>query len=221
MLHVIVGGDAVTRAEKRRSLSAIPFEELTAAVSIEEIAAVAWASTLMGDTHAYFMRSAFSGSAADEEGEGKNKEAAEELRDGLLEIADGLGLSPHLFVFEEEKLGVKILEQLKKAGAKIELLEKAEKKEAFNVFALSDALGKRDRKQTWLLLTRALRQGTAPENIAGILAWKARTMLAAARSADDRIRLGALSRDLVSMYHDSHRGAGDLSLLLERFALTL
>jgi len=30
-----------------------------------------------------------------------------------------------------------------------------------------------------------------------------------------------LSRELVQLYHDSHRGAGDLELLLERFALKL
>jgi len=30
-----------------------------------------------------------------------------------------------------------------------------------------------------------------------------------------------LSRDLVCLYHDSHRGAGELELLLERFALRL
>ena len=30
-----------------------------------------------------------------------------------------------------------------------------------------------------------------------------------------------LSRELISLYHDSHRGQGDLELLLERFALKL
>ena len=58
-----------------------------------------------------------------------------------------------------------------------------------------------------------------PEQIAGILAWKARAMLAISRMPAERKKLHALSRDIVCMYHDSHRGAGDLSLLLERFAL--
>jgi hypothetical protein len=57
---------------------------------------------------------------------------------------------------------------------------------------------------------QALRAGEKPEAIAALLAWKARA-----------IGNAALSRELTYMYHDSHRGAGDLELLLERFALKL
>jgi len=46
--------------------------------------------------------------------------------------------------------------------------------------------------------------------VAGLLCWKARAM-----------KDVKLSRELVKLYHDSHRGVGDLELLLERFALKL
>ena len=54
------------------------------------------------------------------------------------------------------------------------------------------------------------RAGEKPEAVAGLMAWKAR-----------QIKNVKLSRELVALYHDSHRGAGELELLLERFALKL
>ncbi|KKW35436.1 MAG: hypothetical protein UY83_C0008G0024 [Candidatus Adlerbacteria bacterium GW2011_GWA1_54_10] len=80
----------------------------------------------------------------------------------------------------------------------------------FDPFNLSAALAARDKKGLWLGLYQALRAGEKPEAVAGLLAWKA-------RSIGDK----KLSRELTFLYHDSHRGAGDLELLLERFALKL
>jgi len=220
MLIVIIGGDANERAERRRKLVRGPIEELDAAIlSAEELAAMAGTQTLMGENLAFFIRSAFSPSKS--EGENAENSPTEDLSDALLEIAGGLAQSPHTFVFEEEKLPIKIARALEGAGAKLETLEKTEKKAEFNVFGLADALAQRDRKNLWLLLMKALREGIAPENIAGILAWKARTMLASSRAPAERARLEKTSRDLVVMYHDAHRGAGDLGLLLEKFALNI
>jgi hypothetical protein len=137
-------------------------------------------------------------------------------------LANGLQDSPHIFIFEEEKLLKKPTDALAKAGIKPTVLVAPKKAEAFNVFAIANALANRDRKSAWLLLSSALRAGVAPENIAGMLHWKARDMVAAGRSAKySRTELVGLSRTLVEMYHDSHRGAGDLGLLLEKFVLTL
>jgi DNA polymerase III delta subunit len=132
-------------------------------------------------------------------------------QDEFLDIADALVESQHHFIFEEEKLLKGPTSTLEKAGAKIEILKRpAAKERGFDPFGLTFALGARDRKKLWLGLTQALQAGEKPEAIAGLLAWKARQMSDA-----------ALSRKIVFMYHDSHRGAGDLELLLERFALTL
>jgi hypothetical protein len=213
MMVLIAGGDAKTRAQKRLSILRGPLEELDLrAMTLDELATLASTPTLLGDSREFFIRGAFT-----KGGEAKG----DDLREGLLDLAEGLADSPHAFVFEEEKVPLKaVLERLKKAGVKMELLEAPKKQEAFNVFAMADALAKRDRKALWLLLMAALRQGIAPENVAGVLSWKARTMLASARGPE-RPMLEKISRDLVVMYHDSHRGAGDLGLLLERFALTI
>jgi len=128
----------------------------------------------------------------------------------FLELAKGLAASPHTFVFEEAKLLKAERTKLEKAGAEIEE-EKAPKKEwKFDQYGVAAALGARDKKKLWLSLVQAFRAGEKGEALAGLMAWKARTM-----------RDAALSRAIVVLYHDSHRGAGDLELLLERFALKL
>lgn len=219
MMYLTVGGGPAERRSVREKLWKQALEEVDlAAMSAEELAARAGTMTLTGEAQGYLLRGAFSS----EKGEDGKSAVPEEVRDALVEMAPGLAASAHTFIFEEEKLAAKLAERLAKAGAKVEELGVKEKKEApFNVFALGDALAKRDRKALWLLLTKALRQGLAPENLAGVLAWKARTILASARDARERERLAAVSRELVLMYHDSHRGAGELGLLLERFALML
>ena len=162
---------------------------------MEEIATLASTPALFGGARSFVLVGAIAGERSEE----------------FLELAEALAESPHTFVFEEEKLLKAPTEALKKAGAKIEIAQKTEKKEyRFDQFGLATALASKDRKQLWLRLMKALRAGEKPEAIAGLLAWKARTM----RDAD-------LSRRIVFMYHDSHRGAGELSLLLERFALKL
>ena len=164
-------------------------------MSSEEIATLASTPTLFGGTRTFSLSGVF----------------ASERGEEFLEIAAGLADSPHTFIFEEEKLLKKPTEALKKAGAKIEI-QKSEKKEEyrFDRFGLTSALASRDKKKLWLGLTKALREGEKPEALAGLLAWKARQI----KDAD-------LSREIVWMYHDSHRGLGDLALLLERFALKL
>lgn len=128
----------------------------------------------------------------------------------FLGIAETLAESPHTFVFEEEKLLKKETETLAKAGAKIETAKIERKEFKFDQFGIADSLGVRDKKKLWLALYQALRAGEKPEAIAGLIAWKARAM------GDKK-----LSREITFLYHDSHRGAGDLELLLERFALKL
>jgi hypothetical protein len=220
MMYVSIGGDVKQRAALRRKLYKGALEELPSDISPEELAALAGTPSLLGETRAFFMRGVFaSKKKADEEEESEEESGA--LKDALPSLAEGLVASPHVFIFEEDKILAKPLAAFQKAGAKITDLGKEEKKAELEIFALAGALQKRDRKALWLLLMEALRQGIQPENIAGILAWKARTMLAGARTPAERTQLEKLSRELVVMYHDSHRGAGDLALLMERFALTL
>ncbi|OGG73737.1 hypothetical protein A3A40_02380 [Candidatus Kaiserbacteria bacterium RIFCSPLOWO2_01_FULL_54_20] len=161
----------------------------------EELVSLASTDALFGGAQTFVLEGALYG------------ERGEEFVD-LLEV---FAESPHTFIFKEEKLLKAETEALKKAGAKIELEKKAEKKEyRFDNFGVAEALGKKDKKGLWLALMASWREGEKPEAVAGLMAWKARQM------KDIK-----LSRDLVCLYHDSHRGAGELELLLERFALKL
>ncbi len=140
----------------------------------------------------------------------------------FLDIAKELAESPNTFIFEEEKLLKGPTTALEKAGAEI-VIEKrpaAAAARGFDPFGLTFAFAARDRKKLWLGLMQAFKAGEKAEAVAGLLNWKVRQELERATGAK-REQLINLSRQLVYMYHDSHRGAGDLELLLERFALRL
>jgi hypothetical protein len=169
-------------------------EELSADIGLEELGMLASTPALFGGARTFVISGALSG----------------EMQDEFLDMAEALTESPHAFILEEEKLLKGPTTALTKAGANI-VEAKAQKKEyRFDQFGVAQALGARDRKALWLALTQALRAGEKAEALGGLLAWKARQMNDA-----------NLSRTLTFLYHDSHRGAGDLELLLERFALTL
>ena len=211
MLAVIVGSDPKAKSAERRKLWKGALQDIDPeAVSREAFAALAGTPSLFGEPRAYRLQNIFSSNA--EEGLSA---------DAILDMARDLSNSPHTFIFEEEKLLAKPKAALQKAGAEIIETKAVEKKETVNVFAMGDALAQKDRKKLWLLLMQAQKEGIAPENISGVLAWKARALVAGARSTEEKKVYAKLSRDLVVMYHESHRGAGELALLLERFALTL
>jgi hypothetical protein len=161
----------------------------------EELVALASTADMFGNARTFVLQNALYGERGDE----------------MLGLAEVFAESPHVFYFEEEKLLKAETTALEKAGAKIEKQEKVEKAaRGFDPYGVTYALGAKDRKKLWLALIQSFRAGEKPEAVAGLMAWKARNM------GDAK-----LSRTLVELYHDSHRGAGDLELLLERFALTL
>jgi len=193
MIKVVVGRNLPAGKAGKRPAGAeeLKWEEM----STEELGGLASTQALFGGTSTYVLVGAI------------NSERGEEF----LELAEVLAGSPHTFLFEEEKLLKKETEVLTKAGAKIEVVKETAKKEwKFDQFGVAAALGNRDKKKLWLGLMASFAAGEKAEQVAGLLAWKARAM----KDAN-------LSRELTFLYHDSHRGAGDLELLLERFALKL
>jgi hypothetical protein len=163
-------------------------------IAMDELRALASTTDMFGGTSTFVLVGAL------------NSERGEEF----VEVADALVESPHTFIFEEEKLLKKETDALTKAGAKIEITKAEKKTFTFDQYGVATALGAKDKKGLWLGLVKSFRAGEKPEAVAGLMAWKARQM------KDTK-----LSRELVRLYHDSHRGAGDLELLLERFALKL
>ena len=163
-------------------------------MSVDELATLASTAALFGGASTFVLVGAINSDRQDE----------------FLDVLEVFSESPHTFIFEEEKLLKAPSVVLEKAGVKVEV-HKTEKKEfKFDQFGVTAALAAKDKKKLWLGLTAALRAGEKPEALAALLAWKARAM-----------RDVGLSRQLTFLYHDSHRGAGDLELLLERFALKL
>ena len=163
-------------------------------MSGEELASLASTDALFGGTSTFVFGGALNGARGEE----------------FLKFAKEFAESAHTFIFEEEKLLKRETDIVAKAGAKIEKIESVKKAQGFDPYGLTFALGAKDKKKLWLGLMSAFKEGEKPEALAGLLAWKARQM-----------KDVTLSRELVSLYHDSHRGAGDLELLLERFALKL
>lgn len=168
-------------------------------------------------------------------------ESAEAL-ETLLENAALLGESLNWFVVIEGKLKAADKKTLQKHANEFFECAEAKKEERFNVFSLTDALLRRDKKSLWVLLRRAQLAGLTSEEIIGTLFWQIKTMRLAARAASpaeadlkpfvynkaksglSKYREGEvdeLSRKLVAVYHDGHLGKTDIDNALERFVLSI
>lgn len=174
----------------------------------------------------------------------------EEIAPVLLEQIEVVAASPNIFIVLEGKMDKDSLKKLEKHAEKVQEFEEtaaqkavtAKSKERFNVFSLAEALGKRDRKNLWVLYRRALDEDIAPEEIHGTLFWQAKSIALArqAKSAKEagmkdfpftkakgyannfsEKETGELLNRLIRMSHDSRRGKADISLALEELALTI
>lgn len=95
------------------------------------------------------------------------------LKDILPEYTE----SDNIFIFSEDTVTKPITKEFEKNNAYIQDFGKEEKikKQEFNMFSLTDALGKRDKKQLWLLFQEAIKKGS-PEEIHGILFWQVKNL---------------------------------------------
>ena len=166
-----------------------------------------------------------------------------ESRDVVLPKLEAFKETQNIFVVSEGKLIAEHKRELTKHAEKIEEHNSAEsKKETFNVFALGDALGGKDRKGLWTGYTQALMSGAEVESIHGTLHWAIKAMLASSTSgsADEagekqftynkfkkyagNFNEGELkehSRKLIEIYHDARRGKHELGIALERWILSV
>ncbi len=186
----------------------------------------------------------------------ENKEAAE----AILDRAEALGASENMILILEGKLDKKSLAKLEKFAHKAEAFDEPKADggrfmavksgggmsalgKDFNIFALTDALGARDRRQLWALFAKSQFREIAAEEISGVLFWQAKAMLLAGEEGATAASTGLspfvfgkaknyaknyspkelreLSSRLVSIYHDAHRGLHDFPIALERLALSI
>lgn len=112
----------------------------------------------------------------------------------------------------------------------------------FNIFALTDAVGARKKKEAWVLCQKALTAGLSAEEIFFKIVWQVKSMLLASKTknvgetdmkpfpyskAKSFLKnfkpgeLETLSENLVIGYHQARRGVGEVETLVEKTILKL
>ncbi|MEK7126226.1 MAG: hypothetical protein AAB835_01930 [Patescibacteria group bacterium] len=126
-------------------------------------------------------------------------------------------LAPRLAAPKAKRLAAKLKVEYKYDKAILE------EKRGFNG-NLVNALGAKSREKLWLEINRALRAGDAPEMLHGLLHWKARDLMSKPGMLNARWKPNEprqLSLQLIELLQSSRRGGLDLSLSLEKFALSV
>lgn len=157
-------------------------------------------------------------------------------------IAD-MGTSEHVCILIEEKILAADLKKIEKHATKVqhtEVLEKP-KKESPIVFNFADAVAMKENKKAWVIFQDLIKEGSAAEEIHGVLWWQFKSLMIASKSKnakesglspyvyqkaeraaqmwkDDSLEI-VLDR-LIDMYHLAHRGEIDFYVELEKFALS-
>jgi len=156
-------------------------------------------------------------------GKEEEEETEENLEGDLEEHLDMLATSDNAIIILAPKLAAakakKIAAKAKKTYT-FDTVAAREDARGFNT-NLVNALAARSREKLWLEVNRALRQGDAPEMLHGLLHWKARDLMEKGSRAWTPQESRALSLSLISLLQSSRRGNLDLSLSLEKFALSL
>jgi len=169
------------------------------------------------------------------------KLTSEKVIDRLKSMKD----SVNVFIIVEEVLTKEILKKLEKVAEKIQestnTKKEKNKKIIFNVFALTDALGNKDKKELWVLYQKAVQSGSDPEEIHRLFLWQTKAMLATYVSDANNSGLNHFvfkkaqgftrnyldkevqkkSFELVALYHEARRGKVEFDIALEKFVLGL
>ena len=158
--------------------------------------------------------------------------------------AEELATSPNYFLVCESTLEKDLTKNIEKAGATTQeyVAQKGNARPAFNIFSLGDALGRRNKKELWVLYQNALEAGCEPEEISGTLFWSVKNMalmkdapvgalcglnpFVAKKTREfaknySKEELSQLSRTLLSAYHEAHNGGEPMDIALERFTLSI
>ena len=142
------------------------------------------------------------------------------LEDDIQNVLKRLQSSKTLFVFLETEVKSK-LDKLEKAGAEVLISPKSKqliKKD--NPFAIANALGLRDRMNTWIILHDLLSHGESGEAVSGIMFWKIKTLLLENNFRKySKEELEGMVLELPKIIHTGRREGEDLSVSLESFVL--
>lgn len=163
-----------------------------------------------------------------------------EISEIILENLETMKNSEHIFIWTEGEVPLELLGQIKKVSEKVQEFNQREnlKKPVFNIFSLGDALGRRDKKNLWILYREAL-NFFAVEEIHGTLFWQMKSILISTKGsvAETGLKpsvynksksfaknyseeeLGRFSSELMIISHEARRGHHNFETALERFCL--
>ncbi len=167
-----------------------------------------------------------------------------EAKDEIAKLADMMKESDNIFIVLEGKLNAELKKSLEKYAEKTEVsdTEKVAAKYEFNIFALGDALGARDPMRSWAIYRQAVDLGNEVEAIVGTLFWQVKSIIVAADAPSaaasglspfvfskskkyagnySKKELSALLGELITIYHDGHRGVTDMETAIEKLLLGL
>lgn len=145
------------------------------------------------------------------------KQAAE----AVLALLPELAASPNAVAILAPKLLAARAKKIEAVAEKTFKIDAAAKPQRGFNSALVGALGAKDGPGLWKEIVKAYRQGDAPEMIHGLLHWKARDLMQGGRGAWTPEEARRLSRTLIELLADSRGKDLELTLALERFALSL
>lgn len=166
----------------------------------------------------------------------------EEFFDEVSDSLEAFKASPHTFVLIEEGLLAAQLRAITPWVDDIFEYKKTQKEQAFNTFALADALAAKDKRALWLKLRGAYEAGQVAEAIIGMFMWQLKALLLAARtktaaeadmkefpynkakralSAFAPGEVEKLIRSLTRIRHEGHSGRMDIDDALEQWVLSL
>ncbi len=151
--------------------------------------------------------------------------------------------SENIFVWVEKELNASEEKVLTENSEKhLVSTGKQKEKEDFNIFALTEAFGRKDKFKLWTLILDAYTKGKSAEEIQGVLFWQAKSI---ALSKNENTAEGAglkpfsftkakqfgnnfsdeeintALKKLVEIYHEAHLGRVNFEMALEEFALSL
>lgn len=173
----------------------------------------------------------------------EEKEAGAVLIDNLKEFKE----SEHAWIIVEEKISAPNLKKIEKYAYKVfdfneSAGEGGDKKQKLNAFNFAEQFASRNKVGAWSEFIKLREAELVGEEIHGVLWWQMKSVYLAkfCKNAEDAglapysyqkslrfskawelKELNVLLDSLVVMYHDAHRGAGDLMIEMEVLSLKL
>jgi len=231
MIHSFFGTDVIQARAAAQDFIATQKEN---GVSVTRFSGDVWTqgdmeqalggTSLFGETHLYVLDTPE-----------ENKEMEEYVYAHIQDCAE----SPNTFVLITGKVLAAQKKKLEKYSESISE-HTLSKEKPFNIFALGDALLRKDKKSLWILYTEAKQSGHSDEEILGTLFWQVKvlSLVGTTQSAEEAgvsafpygkakrtlyspEDIGTMRETLVRIYHEGHGGVRDMGNALEAWILSL